>query len=152
MSNRVAFTLTNTQTPSANPQTLVQLLAASNIRITILGLDIGFGGATPAEAPIRLDWVLQTNAITSPTVLTAQKNDRGYEESIAGTFNAHNANMTAPTGTTVIQTFSLHPQGHAFWRPPTPLIVHGGGTPERLGLRHHGTNYYSVTWTLYCEQ
>lgn len=140
------YTAPHTVTPTANPQTLLQIYAPTNQRIKVHGLDIGFRGSTPASAPIPLDWLVQGSAGTASS-LSPQKQDRGLDASIQGTLTV---NFTSePSSSNVLVTFPLHPQTTALWRPPFPLIVKGG---ERVGLRWNSGVYVPVTFTLYLEE
>ncbi len=153
------FTVQQPGAPTADPttQTLIQVAAAANHRITILGADIALQGATPASTPIEFSWIVQGNGGTNSTAITAQKMDRGYDETILGTFLSFNgATATEPSASSILIEFALHRQGFMQWRPPRPLIVEGGA-PERVGLRAHGIdatqgNNINTIITLYCEQ
>jgi len=140
------FYVTETKTPTSNPQTLIQVLAPTNTRVRILGAEIGLRGSTPATTPIAFDWVIQTSAGTS-TAITGQKRDRGCDESIRATiltdFSAE------PTGTTQVVTFSMHQQAMYPWRPRIPILVKGG---ERVGLRYRSATYVETVLTLYVEE
>ncbi len=161
---RIQYYVTDSQTPArADPQTLVQVLAAASHRIVIPAVDIGFEDDDPATTPFVLEWLLQTDAGTNGTSVTPQKGDRGYDESIQGTFLEYqtNAGAAEPTssGTSpaypedVLAAISLHRQASIMWVPAFPIIVKGG---ERVALRlsgHGGVgNTIVVAFTLYCEE
>ena len=148
---RIDFYLAVSVTPGVNPETLVQIEAAANHRIEVLGMDIGLGGSTPATTPIPLDWIIQTNGGTNPTALTAQKQDRGYDETITGTFQGYDGGTAVePTDDgAILCALSLHQQGFLPWRPPFPLVAKGA---ERIGLRYKSATAVAVNLTLYCRQ
>jgi len=151
---RLQFTLVRSRTPARNPETLFQLIAAANHRVTILGADVSLQGSTPGTAPVVFQFLIQTDAGTpgtSPTTLTPQKNDRGYDETIQTTFSAFDGTGSPanPAGTTKIAEFSLHEQGLFPWRPPFPFVVKGG---ERIGLNYARASFVPVSVTLYCEE
>lgn len=154
MENRVGFYLTSSVTTGdlANPRTLVQIQAAADHRITILGLDIGLQGATPATTSVPIDFVIQTGSGTGGAAVVPQKVDRGYDESILGTFLEFGSGDTEPTldsPAKILIEWSIHQQGHAFYRPPRPIVIKGG---ERVGLRYKSGTSVAVSWTLHCEQ
>jgi len=158
---RVEFMLVRSRTPKSNPETLFQLVAAANHRVTILGADISLQGNTPANAPVVFQWFIQTDAGvfgTDPTTLTPQKNDRGYDEAIQTTFNAYDGesggppatpDATEPTGTTKIAEFSIHEQGIFPWTPRFSFVVKGG---ERVGFKYARATFVPVSVTLYCTE
>lgn len=147
---RIDFYLSVSVTPGVNPETLIQIEAAANHRIEVLGMDIGLGGSTPATTPIPLDWIIQSDGGTNPTALTAQKADRGYDEAIQGTFKGYDGGTaTEPASGATLCALSLHQQGSLPWRPPFPLVAKGA---ERIGLRYKSATFVAVNLTLYCRQ
>lgn len=136
-------------TPTANPQTLFQLLAPSNHRVMIWAWDISFSGSTPATAPVPYDWAIQTTA-GSASALTPQYQDRGIDETKLATLQK---TFTAePTFSATLIEQSLHQQATELWRPPTiefPIIVKGG---ERVGLRYKSGTFVPVTLVIYVEE
>lgn len=142
-------------TADPDPQTLIQIAAAANHRIVVPRIDIGFRHNDPAVTPFRLQMVTQSTVGTNGTAITAQKADRGYDETIQGSFWEYQtvAGATEPTLGAILTTLSLHQQGTLPWIPPFPWVVKGG---ERVGLRllDHGgtTNTVAVAFTVYCEE
>lgn len=139
-----------------SPFTLVQVLAPTNQRITILGLDIGCQDDTPASVPITFEWSVQSGAQNpSGAEITPEKRDRGYSETLQGNFYKWNAMATEdePAVNQVFHTFGLHRQGHLPWMPAgSPIVVKGG---EKVGLRYRSSEIspgIKTTITLYCEQ
>lgn len=150
---RVYYTLVRSRTPVVNPETLFQLVAASNHRIEVLGMDISCQGNTPANAPPVFDLLTQSdagNSGTSPTTLTPQLVDRGQDETIQGAAAAYDGSSpTEPTPGVRIWEESIHEQGTLQWRPPRPFVVKGG---ERIGLRYKRATFVAVSVTIYCEE
>lgn len=140
------YTLVDTVTPTANPQTLFQVLAPANQNVRILGVDLTPQGSTPASVPIPFDWIIQTTAGTGSTA-TAQKQDRGQDDSIRATLQTDFT--SEPTASSVLIVFSLHQQSSGFWRPPFPLVAKGG---ERLGFRYKSAIYVPLSFTVYLEE
>lgn len=151
---RVQFTLVRSRTASANPETLFQLLAGTNHRCTIIGMDIGLQGIVPAAAPVVFDFIVQADAGTpgaGATTLTPQKNDRGIDETIVTSFTCFDDIGTSvePTPGVSLCEFSLHEQGYTHWRPPFPFVAK---TAERIGFRYKRDADCAVSLTLYCEE
>jgi len=140
------YYLTDTVTPTANPQTLFQVLAPTNQAVKILGADVALQGSTPATSPVLFDWVIQTTAGTASTA-TGQLEDRGGDDSIRATLLTDFT--SEPTAGSIIIEFGIHQQGTAFWRPPMPLKVKGA---ERLGLRYKSGTFVPVILTVYLEE
>lgn len=140
------YYLTDTVTPTSNPQTLFQVAAPTNQTVRILGADISLQGSTPATAPTPLDWIIQTTAGTG-SAATGQLEDRGGDDSIRSTMLT---DFTAePTAGSILIEFAIHQQGTAFWRPPFPIKVKGS---ERVGLRYKSGVYVPVVLTVYLEE
>lgn len=152
---RLHYYVATTQTPArADPQTLVQVAAASNHRVVILGMEVGFQGDSPATVGFTLRWSVQSNAGANGTAITPQKKDRGYDEAIQASFLEYQTDgtPTEPTTGAILVSVSLHRQANMPWTLPFPIIVLGG---ERVGLRlasHTTDNTIPVTVTLYMEE
>ena len=159
---RVEFTLvrsargagTDNGRPNANPETLLQLIAASNHRCNVLGADVSLQGTDPSAAPVMFQFLVQDDAGTpggGATALVGVKNDRGYDETIQTTFAAFDVAASAEPGDSgvVVAEFSVHEQGTFQWRPPMALTVK---TAERLGFTWNRATYVDVSVTLYCEE
>jgi hypothetical protein len=153
---RLHYYVATTHTPArADPQTLVQIAAASDHRAVVLGMEVGFQGDSPATVGFTLQWLVQTNAGANGTAITPQKKDRGYDEAIQASFLEYQTDATPatePTAGAVLASVSLHRQANMPWTLPFPIIVLGG---ERVGLRllgHTGSNTIPVTVTLYMEE
>ncbi len=140
------YTLIDTVTPTANPQTLFQVLAPTNQNVRIHGVDLTLQGSTPASAPIPFDWLIQTTAGTGSTA-TAQKQDRGQDDSIRAGLQTDFT--SEPTAASVLIVFSVHQQASAFWRPPFPIIAKGS---ERLALRYKSATFVPLSFTVYLEE
>ena len=151
---RVNFTMVRpSYTPDANPETLFQLLAASDHRCLITGADVSLQGTTPSAAPVVFDFLIQSTAGTAgsgATSLAGVLQDRGIDEGIEATFTAYDGSGEAePGASTVIHEFSVHEQGTFQWRPDKPIIVK---TIERVGMRYKRAAFVPVSVTLYCEE
>lgn len=142
------YTATFSTTPSANPTTLVQVYAATDRPVSILGADIFLRGSTPATAPIPFDWVVQTSAGVGST-LTPQRQDRGLADTPTATVAW--AFSSEPTGATQLIVLGFHQQAAALWRPPAGHQIHVKGE-ERVGLRYRSGSYVEVSVTLYLQE
>lgn len=112
-------------------KTLLQLVAASNHRIALLGFSISFDGVASDAAPIQVDILRQTTAGTMSSA-TPVKEDPGCDETIQTTAQK---NATAePTAGDVLRRYQVHPQVgiEIKFGADEEIIIPGGG---RLGLR-----------------
>ena len=147
------YYVSDTVTPTSNPQTLFQLLAPANHRVKILGVDLAFSGSTPATAPVPFDWCTQATAGTGSPI-TPQYQDRGIDETKLATLQQ---DFTAePTLGAILIPLALHQQGTLIWRPPLdengrPMVLVAKGA-ERIGLRYKSGTFVPVTFTIYVEE
>ncbi len=115
---------------TANVETILQLVAASNHRVKILGWGISFNGLSVTEEPIKVILKRSSSAGTSAAGTVVQVDD-----SIAETLQtASRISFTAePTVGDELETKFIHPQG---WfekiYPEGKEIILGGG--DRIGL------------------
>lgn len=160
--NRLQFYIQRTvdeTTDEPLPFTVIQIQAPTNQRITILGCDICMQHDDPATTPSQFRWETQDALITAPATIgtdvgTVQKADRGYDETIQGTFYSNKTDGTSSEGgigtRVVLIELSIHEQGYAFWRPPFPIVIKGN---EIVGLRYMANaTRRTASITVYCEQ
>lgn len=123
----VKFRATTAQiTTGTSLKTLLQLVAASNHRVTEVYFNIHFEGVTPTDAPIQVRILKQTTAGTM-SALTLVKDNAGDTETLE--VSAQHTATAEPTAGDVKQILLIHPQGGA--REIGPFVIPGG---ERLGL------------------
>jgi hypothetical protein len=117
-------------TTGTSLKTLLQVVAASNHRIKILGIEVYFKGIVGTDAPIRVRILRQTTAGTMSS-LTPVKNCDGDDETLQTT--AQHTATAEPTAGDILKTWEVHPQtGLVFLFPMgQEIIVKGGG---RLGV------------------
>lgn len=114
---------------AATAKTVLQLVAAANQRIRVLGWGIFFDGVSATAAPAEVRTLRQSTAGTmsalSPVLM------HPADETIQTT--AQHTATVEPTAGDVLDVIECHPQGgYEKWFPPGyEIIVPGGG---RLGL------------------
>ncbi len=117
---------------TTSTKTLIQLLAATNVRVKLLDWSISFAGISNTAAPIQADLIRQTDAGTS-VALTLNKVNESDGETLQTT--ALQTLTVEPTSTTAIWSELVHPQSGYVWGEKYPgkdLTIKGG---NRLGIR-----------------
>lgn len=111
-------------------KTLVQVVAAANIREIIKWIRVSFKGVSTTDAPILVRVLRQSTAGTMSS-LTVNKINSGDDETLQVT--AQHTASAEPTAGNVLCSALVHPQGnYTFWFPDNaPLILKGG---ERIGV------------------
>jgi len=135
-------------TPSHNPETLIQLIAAANHRVIIHSIDLYGQGTVPASAPDRFYLAIQTTAGTA-SALTLNKMDPNYAETLQTT--AQKTVTVEPTTGINVWQGSLHEQGSLIraFAPEHRIIITGG---TRMGLVCAMTGYFAVDVYMLCEE
>jgi hypothetical protein len=112
-------------------KTLMQIVAATNTRVLVHEWGIAFEGVSNTAAPIQVDLILQSDAGTS-SALTPVKHNQGDDETLQTT--ARHTATVEPTGTTIFQSYFVHPQTGRDWVAPFggAFVIKGG---QRLGFR-----------------
>lgn len=112
-------------------KTLLQVVAASNHRITVNEWSISFKGTSNTASPILVEVLRQTTAGTM-SALTPVKADSADDETLQTT--AQHTATSEPTASDVLDRVLVHPQQGYTWvaTPGKELVVPGGG---RLGVR-----------------
>jgi len=119
---------------AATAKTALQVVAASNHRVKVLGFAIFFKGTSATDTPVKFRILRQTDAGTS-TGGTAgthlSKNNDGDDETVQTTVNI-NASVE-PTPGNVLEVGEIHPQTGARWFYPLgqEMIIKGAG---RVGV------------------
>jgi len=125
-------TCTDRSVAAATPQTLIQIVAATNTRVTVKGWGIYGKGVATTDAPVLVQLIRQTGAGTSSANTPALK-DTGVPEVVQttalDTFTAEPASDDV-----IIKSFDVHPQsGFSEYFPlGGEIIVPGAG---RLGVK-----------------
>ena len=136
------------RTTATNPETLIQIITATNQRCLVHAISVQPQGSTAAVAPWEFDLLVQTTAGTSGSAVTFIKSYPQAAESLqttgAKTFTAE------PAASNVIHSFSTHPQSPFLWRPPRgPLVIPGN---TRVGLRFNSATSSAVKFCIYLEE
>jgi hypothetical protein len=130
--SRVAFAaVTGEITTGTSTKTLMQVVAASNHRVTIKEISVSFKGTSNTAAPILVEVLRQTDAGTM-TSLSPVKINSADDETLQTT--AQHTSTSEPSAGNVLMSELVHPQTGYTWQAPFggDLVVPGGG---RLGLR-----------------
>ena len=115
---------------AATAKTVLQLVAAANHRVKILGWGVYFDGTSSTAEPVLVRLLRQTTAGTM-TSLTPVKADDSLAESLQTT--AQHTASAEPTAGDVLKRINVHPQsGYEYSAPAFQEDVIGGG--DRVGI------------------
>jgi hypothetical protein len=116
---------------TAATKTILQIVAAANHRVKVLGFEIGFKGISPTEVPVLVQACVQTTAGTMTAATPVKLNDDDGET--LQTTAQHTATVEPTTGN-VKWAVPIHPQTHrsVVFPPGRELIINGG---DKLGIR-----------------
>lgn len=116
---------------SSTAKTVLQILAAANRRVIVTGVVVSFDGVTAADAPIRVDLVLQSDVGSGSSAVTPTKLEQSISESLQST--AVRNCTSEPTGSTIYHSEYVHEQGGVpLAIVPGSIIIKAG---DRLGIR-----------------
>ncbi len=121
---------------TATPATVLQIVAASNVREKLKRLRIGFNGQSGANEPVLCELLMQSDAGTS-SALTPIKTGAGGETLQV---TARHTATVEPTGSTVVWRQYVHPQTN-YETDLTDFQLPGG---SRVGLRVTAPNNVSM--------
>lgn len=116
---------------TAATKTILQLIAAANVRLRIERVTIGFKGIVATEVPVGCELLRQTSAGTM-SAATVEKQNESDDETLQVT--AQHTATSEPAASTIKRAEPIHPQTSREWvfPPGRDLFVKGG---ERLGFR-----------------
>jgi hypothetical protein len=115
---------------AATAKTVVQLVAASNHRVKIIGWGVYFDGISATAEPVQVRFIRQTTAGTM-SALTAIKRDDSIAETLQTT-GQHTATVE-PTNGDLLEGKEIHPQaGYQVFYPFGSEVIVGGG--DRVGI------------------
>jgi len=122
-SNEVSLT-------AATAKTVLQIVAATNHRVKVLGIELFFKGTSTTDTPVKVRILRQTDAGTT-SAATPVANDNSIDETLQTT-GRHTATVE-PTAGDVLKMWEVHPQSGLIYCFPIgeEIIVKGGG---RLGV------------------
>ncbi len=113
------------------PETLLQVVAATNHQIDILGWSVSFAGVTVTDEPIEVQLIRQSTAGTSSSLGLVK-----WEDSDSDTIDAtalHDFTVE-PTLGDLLTSVLVHPQGgYEIWYPAGAEPKIGGG--DRMGIK-----------------
>jgi len=116
---------------AATAKTVLQILAAANIRVAVQAITVSFDGNSNTAVPVIIQVMRQSTAGTM-TARTITPKDDGVSSTIqaSGSENA----SAEPTAGAIILNYHIHPQAGAQYPLPLPgeIILAGGG---RLGIK-----------------
>lgn len=133
---------------AATAKTVVQLVAAANHRVKILGWGVFFDGTSTTAEPVQVRLLRQTTAGTM-TALTPTKRDNSLSESLLST--AQHTATAEPTAGDLLEALEVHPQqGYQVLYPlGVEPIVGGGG---RVGIECTAPAGVNVRATIIFEE
>ena len=115
---------------AAATETIIQLIAPANHRVSILGWGVFFDSVSPTAEPVQVRLLRQTTA-GSGTSLSLVKLDDSLAETLQTT--ALQNFTTEPTAGDVLDVVEVHPQtGYEVKYPMGQEPIIGGG--DRMGL------------------
>jgi hypothetical protein len=126
------FFATQSVSVAANTtKTLLQLLAATNVRFRVRRISVAVKGAAQADKPVKLILMRQSTAGTM-TSLTLTKQDTDAAETLQTTAQ-HTATAEPTSGDEIWTAHANAFGGQAVYIPtdPSGLVINGG---DRLGL------------------
>jgi hypothetical protein len=116
---------------AATVETCIQLVAATNHRVALVGYGIGGRGTSNTDTPGVIDILRQTTAGTA-SALTVYKLDDSIADSLVTT--AQETFTAEPTAGDILRTHTVHPQAALDVRDAYSREIIIGGS-DRLGLR-----------------
>lgn len=115
---------------AATARTVIQLVAATNHRVKLLGWGVFFDGVSTTAEPVQVRLLRQTTAGTMSS-LTPVKMDDSLAESLLTT--AQHTATAEPTAGDVLDVLEVHPQqGYEIMYPLGQEPIIGGS--DRLGI------------------
>lgn len=133
---------------AATAKTVLQLVAAANHRVKVLGYQLAFDGVSTTAEPVQIRVLRQTTAGTM-TALTPTKRDDSIADSLLTT--AQHTATAEPTAGDVLEAMECHPQqGYAVFYPMGAEIIIGGG--DRVGWELTAPAAVNVRLTAWFEE
>jgi len=117
---------------AATTKTIVQLIAAAQHRVKVIGISIYFKDTVVTDTPVKVDICRQTTAGTPGSTPSLVKKNESDAETIQTTAGINYS--AEPTVTDILETKEIHPQtGEKVYLPLSQEIYIKGG--NRLGVR-----------------
>lgn len=136
-------------TTGTSIKTLLQIVAATNVRIKVNEWSVSFNGTSNTATPHLVEVLRQTSAGTMSS-LTLVKNNSADSETLQSTA-LHTATAEPTDSSAILFTEEVHPQTGYTWQAPFggEIIVPGGG---KLGLRVTCAASVSAVARMGCEE
>jgi hypothetical protein len=129
--------------------TILQLIAGADAPFEILGLDLGFDGASSTAAPVDVLIERQTNAGTTPGAAAVIEPWYDPGQDALRTTGFKGAWAGEPTSGVALWSTHVHPQSGLIWRPPSPIFI---PKAARMGLRMLAAASVNINYTLICRE
>lgn len=116
---------------AATAETVLQIVAAANHPVKVLGISATFDGASTTAVPAIVEWRIQSTAGTSSAVTPTKRNN---DSGVTLQTTAREAFTAEPTDTNAGEKYHCHPQqGLVLFYPlgQEPIVPAGA----RFGLR-----------------
>lgn len=116
---------------AAATETILQVIAATNHQVKILGWGGSFAGTTVTAEPIELQLIRQTTAGTASALTLVKWSDSDGDTIDASALHDFTAE---PTAGDILSSVLVHPQtGYEIWYPEGREPIIGAG--DRIGIR-----------------
>ena len=133
---------------AATAKTVVQLVAAANHRVKILGWGVFFDGTSTTAEPVQVRLLRQTTAGTM-SALTPTKRDDSIADTLLTT--AQHTATAEPTAGDLLEAIEVHPQqGYQVLYPLGVEPIVGGG--DRVGIECTAPGGVNVRATVLFEE
>lgn len=152
--SRVFATVTHTFTPTTNPETWLQILAAANHAVALSQVALGGEGNVSAAAQIKLEIIEQDDVggLTEDSALIKKVPPAAAETVQFKVFKRVSGAEPASTSGGYADKMLFHQLSSRVWVPNNPYreLRIGGG--KRFGIRNIGATVVPVTLTLSLEE
>lgn len=138
-------------------KTLIQLLAATNVRFVVDEWSLSFNGTSNTTAPFLTEVLRQTSAGTGLNAITLAKKNPSDQETLqtSGQYGILAAvNTVEPTDAgqaAIMHSEFIHPQQGYAWRARAGLELVGQGA-TRMGIRTTAGTSYNAAGYLSCTE
>ncbi len=116
---------------AAATETILQVVAAANHQVTVLGWGVSFAGTGVTDEPLQAELLRQGSAGTSSVLTLVKWNDSDGDTIDASALQDFSAE---PSGPVTLHPERVHPQaGFEIWFPEGREPIIGAG--DRMGIR-----------------
>jgi hypothetical protein len=132
---------------AATERTLVQVLAAANVRLLLHEFSVSFDGVSATAEPVQIRLLKQSTAGSGGSAVTLRKDNDSLTETIQG--SAIKSPTAEPTLTNAVRGWEVHPQAGIVYRFPFPIDIAGGARYAIAAKAPAGVNCEAY---MYCEE